>query len=49
MQAGTTRESVTYHDPCYLGRYAKTTDEPRALIERFGGDVTEPERNRENP
>ena len=49
MQAGFTRESVTYHDPCYLGRYAKTTDEPRALIERFGGDVTEPERNRENP
>ena len=49
MQAGATRESVTYHDPCYLGRYAKTTDEPRALIARFGGDVMEPERNRENP
>ena len=42
-------ESVTYHDPCYLGRYAGKVDEPRALLSRFGGDVKEPERNRENP
>ena len=42
-------ESVTFHDPCYLGRYAGTVEEPRALIERFGGDISEPERNRENP
>jgi Fe-S oxidoreductase len=42
-------ESVTFHDPCYLGRYAGKVDEPRALLERFGGDISEPERNRENP
>jgi Fe-S oxidoreductase len=43
------REVVTFHDPCYLGRYAKTVDEPRALLTRFGADISEPERNRENP
>jgi Fe-S oxidoreductase len=41
--------TVTYHDPCYLGRYAGRTDEPRALLARFGADVKEPVRNRENP
>ena len=43
------RSKVTFHDPCYLGRYAGKVDEPRALLERFGGDISEPERNRENP
>jgi Fe-S oxidoreductase len=42
-------ESVTFHDPCYLGRYAGKVDEPRALLSQFGGDVKEPERNRDNP
>ena len=41
--------SVTYHDPCYLGRYAGIVDEPRALLERSGVTVVEPERNRDNP
>jgi Fe-S oxidoreductase len=41
--------AVTYHDPCYLGRYGGKTDEPRALLSRFGATVKEPVRNRENP
>ena len=43
------KEQVTYHDPCYLGRYADTHEEPRALLARFGADVKEPVRNRDNP
>jgi len=43
------RETVTFHDPCYLGRYAGRVDEPRTLLERFGGDIAEPVRNRDNP
>ena len=33
MEAG---ETVTYHDPCYLGRYADTHEEPRELLGRVG-------------
>jgi Fe-S oxidoreductase len=43
------RETVTYHDPCYLGRYANVHEEPRALLTRLGADVREPERARDNP
>jgi Fe-S oxidoreductase len=46
---GTARESVTFHDPCYLGRYGGHVDEPRELLTRFGGEISEPVRNRENP
>jgi Fe-S oxidoreductase len=42
-------EPVTYHDPCYLARYGGRVDEPRALLTRFGADVREPVRNRDNP
>jgi Fe-S oxidoreductase len=43
------RETVAFHDPCYLGRYAGRIDEPRALLERFGGDLAEPVRHGDNP
>src|SRR6476646_1497179 len=49
LAADASRDKVTFHDPCYLGRYAGKVDEPRALLERFGGDISEPERNRDNP
>ena len=29
------RETIVYHDPCYLGRYRNIYDEPRAVIARF--------------
>jgi Fe-S oxidoreductase len=47
--AGTSRSEVTFHDPCYLGRYAGRVDEPRELLSRFGADIKEPVRNRDNP
>jgi Fe-S oxidoreductase len=46
---GTGRDSVTFHDPCYLGRYGGHVNEPRELLTRFGGEIREPVRNRENP
>jgi Fe-S oxidoreductase len=42
-------ETVTFHDPCYLARYGGRIDEPRALLTRFGADIKEPVRNRDNP
>lgn len=41
-------DSITYHDPCYLGRHNGIFDEPRALLQATGAKLTEPGRNRSN-
>lgn len=38
--------SVTYHDPCYLGRANDIYDEPRTLLEKLTGKVVEMERHK---
>lgn len=41
-------EVVTYHDPCYLGRYNGAFDAPREIIRRAGYRLHEMGRCREN-
>jgi Fe-S oxidoreductase len=43
---GVSRETVVYHDPCYLGRYRDKYDEPRAVIAQTAS-VVEAGRSRE--
>ncbi len=40
--------TVTYHDPCYLGRYNGITEEPRELLRLLGVELKEMPRNRSN-
>ena len=42
----TDREKVVYHDPCYLGRYRGTYQQPREIVERYG-ELVEAPRNHE--
>lgn len=37
--------TLTYHDPCYLGRYAGEFEAPRALLRAAGYDIREMDRS----
>jgi Fe-S oxidoreductase len=39
---------VTFHDPCYLGRYNQTVEPPREVLVRLGAKTVEMERSRQN-
>lgn len=38
--------SITYHDPCYLGRANKIYSEPRSILSNISSSVVEMDRNR---
>jgi Fe-S oxidoreductase len=40
-------ESITYHDPCYLGRHNEIYQPPRELLEATGATLVEMPRNRD--
>jgi Fe-S oxidoreductase len=46
--AGRLSYKVTYHDPCYMGRFNGEYDNPRRIMELTGCELIEMPRNRDN-
>ncbi|MEM7402556.1 MAG: (Fe-S)-binding protein [Myxococcota bacterium] len=43
------QETITFHDPCYLGRYNQRVDAPRAVLQQLPGvQTTEMQRCKQN-
>ncbi|OQY47962.1 MAG: hypothetical protein B6242_03750 [Anaerolineaceae bacterium 4572_78] len=47
-QGSSTNGSVTYHDPCRLGRHLGVYDAPRQTIEKSGLELVEMQRHKQN-
>ncbi len=46
LESGVDKKSITFHDPCYLGRYNDVYDAPREVVNGLGVEVTEMHRSR---
>jgi Fe-S oxidoreductase len=46
LDEGMDKKSITFHDPCYLGRYNDVYDAPREVVNGLGVEVTEMRRSR---
>jgi Fe-S oxidoreductase len=48
LQGDRLDRTITYHDPCYLGRHNGVFDDPRELLRQAGAEFVELDRRREN-